>query len=35
MKVCEIINIKDKYNERINKNYEYYVMTNILFDIIK
>ena len=35
MGVYNLINIKDKYNTRINQNSKNYDMTNNLFDIIK
>ena len=35
MRVCKLINTKDKYNKRINQNFENYVIPNNLLDIIK
>ena len=35
MRVGDLINTKDKYNERIIQNFKNYVITNSLFDIIK
>ena len=35
MKVYVLNNIKEKHNERINQNFENYITSNSLFDIIK
>ena len=34
-KICNLINIKDKYNKNINQNSKKYNITNSLLDIIK
>ena len=34
IKVYNLSNARDKYNKRIDQNFENFIITNILFDII-